>query len=104
MRFSKYTPIRLTECFFDADGEIEIRSSTGTFRLKSIGRTIWYMLDGKHTIGQIAEQLCRELDSPGTKYEEIYNELIVVLKMLQQRDSILANWDPLYKLTLSQEL
>ena len=104
MSIGDYTPCRKMEFFCDEREEITIANSTDAFRLRGIGRTIWYLLDGKHTINQITEQLCRNLSLCEDSNEEMQRELVVLLNMLHKRDAIIINWDPLYKLTLSQEL
>jgi len=88
----------------DANGEIEIASKKGLFRLKGLGRLIWNMLDGKHTIAEIVNTLCCELSLEENAKESVQNELIIVLTMLCEKDAIIVNWDPLYKLQIIQEL
>ena len=98
MLIEEYTPCRLLDVYFDSGSEIEL----GSYKLKGLGRDIWLMLDGKHTIEAIVDALCLKLainDKETMKYE-----LIIVLKMLNRKKSIIVNWDPLYKTLLSQEL
>ena len=104
MDISQYTPRRVAECYSDKDGEIEIFSykATEKLRLKGLGRNIWYMLDGKHTIQAIAEKLCTELSI--NDYDAIFKELVIILNTLVKRKTIIANWNSLYKMQLSQEL
>jgi len=104
MPTGEYKPCRVTECFLDKDGEIEVSRNNGVsmFRLKGIGRSIWLMLDGKHTINDIINRLCRELSS--TDVETIQKGVISVLDRLVAKKVIIANWHPLYKLQLNQEL
>ena len=94
----EYTPCRLFDIYLDANNEIEVNS----FRLKGLGRIIWHMLDGKHTISKIIDNLCHELES--TERETIKNELLIFLEMLKKRKVIIVNWDPIYKSLLNQEL
>jgi len=96
----EYKPCRVHEVYLDEDGVIEI---SGEFRLKGAGRTIWLMLNGKHDIRSIAECLCVEFFCQ-QESEVIKKELITFLSMLKKRNAIVANWDPIYKLHLCQEL
>jgi len=104
MHVDDYTPCRKNEYYFDLGGEVEIASEMGnaTLRMKGIGRNIWLMLDGKHTINAIVDQLCIELAISDKK--AIKSELISILRMLIKKSAIVANWNPLYKLQLNQEL
>ena len=88
----------------DKNGEVEIASKKGLFRLKGVGRLIWNMLDGKHRIDEIVDNLLFELSLEETVREAMLNELVVVLNMLRERNVIIVNWDPLYKLQITQEL
>ena len=89
-----YTPCRISECYFEAENEIEISSASGSIRIKGIGKSIWKMLDGKHTVKSIARHLCNEL----SLIDEIQmqNEVIAILTMLEKKKAIVMNWDPLY--------
>lgn len=99
----KYTPCRISECFFDCDGMIEAFGLKGKkFQLKGVGRTVWLMLDGKHTISMIVNQICSDLKA--TDKGTIKKELLMILDTLQKNEAIIPNWDPLYKSELSQEL
>lgn len=104
MRVQDYTPRRIYDVFLDFNDEIQISHKTGIFRLKGIGRTIWYLLDGKHTILQIAEKICIELSLNVEKVPIMINDLLNFIDMLKKRDSVIVNWDPLYKYDISQEL
>ena len=97
-QIEKYVPCRIMEIYFDKDGEIEI----GSFKLKGLGRDIWLMLDGKHTIGDIVDNLCIKLET--RERNAVKCELLTVLKMLKTKELIVANWNPLYKLLKGQEL
>jgi len=99
-----YTPCRSTVFYSDENGEIEFMSTTGIrmFKLKGIGRLIWIMLDGQHTIESIVDKICAMLSVNDKK--GVTEEFLVVLKMLQQKKVVIANWNPLYKMKLSQEL
>jgi len=96
----EYTPCRANEVYLDENGVIEI---LGKSRLKGVGRDIWLMLDGKHSIRSITEYLCAEF-FVSAEYAVIKEELIAYLVMLKKRDAIIVNWNPLYKLNLCQEL
>ena len=102
MSMDDYTPCRMSECFLDENGEIEAISNTGTLRLKGIGRSVWHMLDGKHTIHSIVDKICLELGV--NERELIQKELITLLNTFKDKGVIVINWDPIYKLTLSQEI
>lgn len=98
----EYTPCRISECFLDCDGRIEAVGLKGKkFQLKGVGRTIWLMLDGKHTISMIVSQVCIDLNT--TDKRAIKKELLIILDALQKKEAIIPNWDPLYKSELSQE-
>lgn len=88
----------MTNIYRDINGEIEV----GSLKLKGLGRDIWLMLDGKHTIGCITNALCHKLGVNDN--ELIMRELLTVLKMLKKRKIIVVNWDPIYKTLLSQEI
>lgn len=99
----EYTPCRISECFLDCDGRIEAVGLSGKkFQLKGVGRTIWLMLDGKHTISMIVNQVCIDLNV--TDKRTVKRELLMILGALQKNEAIIPNWDPLYKSELSQEL
>jgi len=97
-----YTPSRISECYKDKDGIIEITNMTGVFRLSGIGRKIWLMLDGKHTIRDIVDTICVETELKDKQL--VKNEVIKLLYNLRKRKAIIVNWDPLYKFEISQEL
>ena len=98
MLIAEYKPCRIHNLFLDMDGEIEITTTVSAFRLKGIGRTIWLMLDGNHTIQMIVDYLCNEF-STGEK-DKMQDELLSILDMLQKRNAIVLNWDPIYKFQL----
>ncbi len=103
MPIDEYTPCRISECYLDLNGEIEAMGYTGrVFRLKGVGRIIWLMLDGKHTISKIVDRICAELAL--TDKKNIKKELLIILDMLNKKNAIVVNWDPIYKIQLSQEL
>ena len=105
MPVEEYTPCRISDIFLDQDGEIEIitlNSGEPRFRLKGVGRMIWYMLDGQHKVSDIVDKLCREMNI--TDRETLQKELTTLLIMLKKKAAIVANWDPIYKLSLCQEL
>jgi hypothetical protein len=104
MNVGNYTPHRKKELFLDENGKIKIVNSNDAFHLIGIGRIIWYMLDGKHTVNNIVMHLCHQLNLCEDSFEQIQFEVITILDMLQKRDAIIVNWDPLYKFTLCQEL
>ncbi|MCL2249420.1 MAG: PqqD family protein [Oscillospiraceae bacterium] len=99
----KFRPCRISESFHDDGNEIELGEATyDFFRLKGAGRLIWLMLDGKHEIGTIVENICNELSI--CDYEGMLLDVIQLLQRLEKRKMIVANWDALYKLSLNQEL
>ena len=100
----EYTPCRITEIYLEQDEEIEVITSEGMFRLKGIPRKIWLMLDGKHTVGCIVDQLCFEFGVDKDSRDEIRKKVISTLNRLTEMKAIIANWDPLYKFDISQEL
>ena len=104
MMIDDYKPCRLSDIFLDENEEIEImnKKGDGSFKLKGIGRIIWYMLDGKNNIKTIAKNLCDILKVDDEKL--LHAELIEFLKMLNKRGAIIVNWHPLYKLDINQEL
>lgn len=103
MEIYKYTPCRITECFLDENEEIEVfNKSLATIKLKGFGRIIWNMLDGKHSIYDIAEKLC--VNCSIKNKEKLLHELMVILKVLENKGLIVINWNPLYKISLNQEL
>lgn len=104
MSIDDYTPCRISECFLDQNEEIEIINITGVFRLKGIGREIWNMLDGKHTVRCIAESLCEKLSLDKKEIIKVQEELIAVLDVLNRKKAIIVNWDPIYKFENEQEL
>lgn len=86
-----HTPCRMYNIYADKNGEIEINN----IKLKGIGRTIWIMLNGKNTIDSIATKLCSEIEN--SEIESLKRELIYFLSMLQEKNLVVMNWDPLYK-------
>jgi len=94
---SKYIPCRSTEHYLDYDGEIEVASGTGValFRLKGLGRAIWLLSDGGHTICEITTQLCKQLGVDNKT--AVQKELITILSALVKKSAIVANWNPLHK-------
>ena len=99
-----FTPRRLLDDYWDKNDEILIASGKGVdlVRLRGVGRTVWLMLDGKHTISEIADSLCARFSTP--ERATVLDELLTLLLMLKGKNLIFANWDPLHKLNLSQEL
>jgi len=88
----------MMDIYFDNGNEI----TTGSFKLQGIGRDIWLMLNGKNTIRCIVEKLCTKLVTD--EKDAILNELLMVLRMLNKRNAIVINWDPIYKMLRSQRL
>jgi len=99
-----YKPIRTILIFKDFSGEIEFGGVNGArmFKLKGLGRLIWHKMDGKHTINSIVDYLVCKLDLE--ERETVSKELITLIQTLVKRRVAYANWDPLYKSTLCQEL
>ena len=98
-----YKPCRLSELFFEYDDEVVLRSAdTEFFRLRGAGHTIWHMLDGKNTIGAIVIRLCEKLEIDD--FDGMCEDVVSILLRLQLKLAIVANWDPLYKSELCQEL
>jgi len=94
----------MLQSFSDSTNEIEFSTTTGAraFKLQGIGRLIWYKLDGKHTIKNIIDIVATEL---GVQDKEVLRkDVINLLAVLVKRGIVYANWDPLYKSELSQEL
>ena len=99
-----YMPCRLYESFLEKDNEVEVATTTGAFRMDGVGRIVWLMLDGKHTIKNITDNLCIFFEVDESIRESMKEELVTVLEMLRKRDAVIVNWDPLHKLELCQEL
>ena len=98
-----YKPCRVSELYFDINGEIIVRSfETDVYRFRDASRTIWLMLDGKNSIKTIVNKLCDELCIDD--FDGIYNDLLVILNKLQLNSLVVADWDPLFKTELRQEL
>jgi len=60
----------------------------GIFTLNETGRDIWHRLDGKRTLGQIAQDLAMVYSAPVGKIEEDVNGLVGELfrrKMIVQK-------------------
>lgn len=100
----EYTPCRITELYLDLNEEIEITTIKGVFRIKGVARKIWLMLDGKHTISSIVNQLCLEYNVEKDRMDEVKNRVTSTLKSLREKEAIIVNWDPLFKFSISQEL
>ena len=86
------------------DGEIEVANGSGVslFRLKGLGRTIWLLSDGGHTISELTDLLCQQLGTDNKP--AMQKELVAILSVLVKKSAIVANWNPLYKLQANQEL
>ncbi len=89
------TPCRINECFYQGDDMVEMRNQKGVFRLKGIGAAIWQMLDGKHTIEMIIDELCSMLNI--NEKNKIYDKLMHLLFLLEEKSLVIIDWDPLYK-------
>ncbi len=48
-------------------------------RLNTVGREIWELLDGRHSIAQIIEKLKEEIDGPGETIEKDVSRFITML-------------------------
>ena len=102
MLINEYTPCRISECYMVGTDGVEISNLNGTIFLNGAGSIVWGLLDGKHTIKTIVQYLSNELNIGD--YKTVHEEVISLLKVLQQKKFIIANWDPLYKFELNQEL
>lgn len=97
-----YTPCRISECFLDCDGVIEITNYTGVFKLRGVGRQVWLMSDGSNTIADIVDNICKTYEL--TDRKEIRVQVIKLIKELNRRKALIVNWDPLFKFEISQVL
>ena len=100
-----YTPCRVSEIYFDSGNEIVIRSidtDANVFRLRGASRSLWLMLDGKNSIETIVNKLCAETGIGD--FDGICKDVVAILSRLQLSLAVVANWDPLFKTELSQEL
>ena len=104
MNVEDFTPMQLTEGYYDKDGEVLISSVSGNdiVRLKGAGRTIWLSLNGKNSIGEITDMVCNQF--PESPREAILNEVKIILRALSNKNTIVANWNPLLKYTLPQDI
>ncbi|WP_234123011.1 PqqD family protein [Clostridium hydrogenum] len=95
-----YTPCRISECFGDFDEVIEITNFKGIFRLKNVGRQIWLMLNGRNTISEIVDSVFEQMNIKDRN--EVRKHVIKLIKNLSEKKMIIVNWNPLYKLEISQ--
>lgn len=104
MPVEDYTPHRLTECYQDINDEVVVLCTTGIdlVRLRGFGRMVWLMLDGKHTIGNIANTVFESMSE--AEQASILAEVKIFLDMLQKKKLIIANWNPLHKMNLPQQI
>lgn len=98
-----YTPCRVNELYYDCKDEIAIGSfEADVFRLCGPSRTMWLMLDGKNSIAAIVNRLCDDFGIDD--FNGMCADVVAILSRLQHRMAIIANWCPLYKDELCQEL
>ncbi|SHH74065.1 hypothetical protein [Clostridium grantii] len=90
-----FKPCRVTECFSDENGIIEVLTEKGPIRLKNAGRILWNMSTAEYTINEIVEEVVKKLQY--TNKEEVYKACIKLLLALNQKELMILNWNPLYK-------
>ena len=103
-RFEHFTPQRILDNYSDRNDEIVVSNGRGIdlVSLTGAGRRLWLLLDGKHNTRQIADILCEEFSIEDS--EGMLSEVKILLLALQKKNLVIVNWDPLYKLSLPQEL
>lgn len=96
-----YKPCRVTECFQDLNGEIEVVNESGLVRLKGAGHMVWNMSNGNNTIENIVDTICSKKTF---NRDVVIDKVCKMLMELNKRSLIVINWDPLYKFDLCQEV
>lgn len=103
MKILDYKPCRAINSFRqdEAEDSVTIVTFEGFITLHSAGKFLWLLSDGKHSIGDITDKLM-ELN-PAADYENTRLGICNLVKQLQARGIMIANWDPILKNELPQE-
>lgn len=104
MKILDYKPCRAINSFRQDEKEdsVTIVTFEGFITLHSAGKLLWLLSDGKHSIGDIIDRLI--MLNPAADYENIRVGICTLVKQLQAKGIIIANWDPILKNELPQEL
>lgn len=98
-----YTPCRYINSYrMLSDDRVLIITFDGMITLQGAGKTVWMNADGKKTIREIIQILEQKNTSIGS---EVCREgVLKLIRQLKSKGLIIANWDPLYKNELPQEI
>ncbi|MFT4143481.1 MAG: hypothetical protein QM644_03415 [Mobilitalea sp.] len=104
MNVLEYKPCRAINSFRQNEKEdsVAIVTFDGFITLQGAGKLLWVLADGKHSIKNIIEKLI-EL-SPTADFEKTRVGVFTLVKQLQAKGILIANWDPILKNELPQEV
>jgi len=90
-----YKPCKITQCYKDDNGIIEVFCSDGYLKLKGAGRIVWIMSDGENTVSDIVDVVSQ--NNGGSDKNDVYNKVVSLIHGLAEKHLIIPDWDPLYK-------
>ncbi len=104
MNILDYKPCRTINSFRQDETEdsVTIVTFEGFITLHGAGKLLWLFSDGKHTIKDILDTIMGL--HPSTDYEKTRVGICTLVKQLQAKGIIIANWDPILKHELPQEI
>lgn len=90
-----WKPCRVVHCYKIEEGIAYIVGFDGVITLNKSATVVWRMADGKHTVGDIVEELQKLYQ--GVDAEVLFQDVENVLDRLAQKGSVIRDWDPLLK-------
>lgn len=104
MEMLEYKPCRTINLFRQnvKEDSVTIVTFEGVINLQGAGKFLWILADGKNTIGEIIEKLVTI--NMSADYDKVKTGVIRLVKQLQSKGILIANWDPILKNELPQEV
>ncbi len=104
MNILDYKPCRTINSFRQDEKEdgVTIVTFDGFITLHGAGKLVWLLSDGKHPIRNMIDHFI-EL-SPSADPEKTRVGVCTLVKQLQAKGILIANWDPILKNELPQEV
>ncbi len=103
MEVLDYTPCRSVNAYKTVENDrVVIITFEGMITLQGAGKEVWMHANGKTRIRDIIRIL--EEKNTGMNKDDCQNGVLKLLKQLQTKGILIANWDPLYKNELPQEI
>lgn len=97
-----YRPCRVINCYSIEGNHVKVVTFNNIIKLDSAGMVFWLHADGKHSIREIIDILSKRF--PNSTEENLKKGVLTLTRSLQERGVLIANWDPILKEELPQEV